>query len=81
MLKNGKTSDNTLAAIARNIQMQAAKDNIILKVVHVQVKQNTAADVLSRWGQEPNMVKLKTTIANPQWIAVPVNYTDIDWSI
>ena len=61
--------------------MQAAKDNVTLKVVHVQGKQNTAADILSRWGHEPNVLKLKTIIANPQWIDVPIPYTHIDWDI
>ena len=81
VLTNGKTGDKVLAAIARNIQMQAAMDNITLKVMHVQGKQNTAADILSRWGLQPDVKKLEEVIHNPQWIVVPPSYTNINWSI
>ena len=37
--------------------MQAAMDNITLKVVHVQGNQNTAADLLSRWGLHGKFLK------------------------
>ena len=81
VLTNGKTGDTTLAAIARNNQMQAVMDNITLRVVHVQGKQNTGADILSRWGLQPNIIKLKEIIPNPQWIMVPMSYTNINWNI
>ena len=81
VLTNGKTGDKVLAAIARNIQMQGAMDNVTLKVIHVQGKQNTVADILSRWGLQPDVQKLTKIIPNPQWITVPSSYTNINWNI
>ena len=81
VLTNGKTGDAALAAIARNIQMQAAMDNITLKVVHVQGKENTAADILSRWGLQPDVQKLNKIIPNPHWINVSSSYVNINWNI
>ena len=81
VLTNGKTGDAILAAIARNIQMQAAMDNVTLKVIHVQGKQNTAADILSTWGLQPDVEKLNKIIPTPHWITVPSCYVNIDWNI
>ena len=49
VLNSGKTRDLTLAAIARNIQFQVARGDINLQVVHIPGKDNTIADLLSRW--------------------------------
>ena len=50
----GRTRDLTLAAIARNIQFQAAVNNINLKVTHIAGKKNVIADLLSRWQTTSN---------------------------
>ena len=49
VLTSGKTRDLTLAAIARNIQFQAALMNISLKFTHIPGKNNVLAYLLSRW--------------------------------
>ena len=56
VLNTGRTRDLTLAAIAHNIQFEAARDNIDLQVNHIPGKLNVVADLLSRW----------TTVAHPQ---------------
>ena len=56
VLNTGRTRDLTLAAIAHNIQFEAARDNIDLQANHIPGKLNVAADLLSRW----------TTVAHPQ---------------
>ena len=48
VLNTGRTRDLTLAAIARNIQFEAAKNNIDLQVNHISSKLNVVADLLSR---------------------------------
>ena len=54
VLNIGRTRDLTLAAIARNIQYQAAVSNIYLKVTHIPGKKNVIADSLSRWQSLPS---------------------------
>ena len=49
VLNSGKTRDLTLAAIARNIVMEAAQFDIFLKTVHIMGVVNEIADSLSRW--------------------------------
>ena len=47
VLNSGKTRDQTLEAIAWNIQFQIATINVELKVSHIPGKINTVADLLS----------------------------------
>ena len=47
VLNSGKTRDQTLEAIAWNIQFQIATINVELKVSHIPGKINTIADLLS----------------------------------
>ena len=49
VLNSGRTRDLTLAAIARNIQLQIATCDINLQVVHIPGKDNQIPDLLSRW--------------------------------
>ena len=49
VLKSGRTRDLTLAAIARNIQLQVATWDINLQVNHIAGWNNHVADLLSRW--------------------------------
>ena len=48
VLNSDPTEDLTLAAIARNIQLQAATRNINHKVTHIPGKRNIIADLLFR---------------------------------
>ena len=47
VLGSGRTRDLTLAAIARNIQLQVATWDINLQVIHIPGKENQIADLLS----------------------------------
>ena len=46
---SGKTGYFTLAAIARNVQLQLTTHNIEISVIHIPGKINRVADLLSRW--------------------------------
>ena len=81
VLRNGKTNDTLLAAIARNVQMQAAKYNVFFNVIHIQGKHNTAADLLSHWQQQLDVNKLKVFISSPIWVNVSSDILNIDWDI
>ena len=81
VLTNGKTGDKLLAAIARNIQMQAAKDNIPMNIIHIEGKKNSVADLFSRWQQYPNMSGLHKFINKPVWVMFPKNYLEINFNI
>ena len=82
VLNNGRTNDRTLTAIARNIQMIAAIKDINLNVVHILGKNNTVADLLSRWDITPdNYQKLTNLLPSFAFIHTPRNILDIDWSI
>ena len=48
MLNSGQTQDMTLAAITRNIMMDAAKSDIDLQVINILGVDNTIAALLSR---------------------------------
>ena len=63
----GRIRDLTLAAIARNIQLQVATWDINLQVNHIAGKDNHIADLLSHWTlTEDRQVKLKTCLPQHQ---------------
>ena len=81
VLNSGKTQDMTLAAIARNVKMEAAKHDIDLQVIHISGVDNNA-DALSRWQitKEPEKI-LRKFLPNPVWIQPSYMIANIDWSI
>ena len=82
VLNNGRTKDRTLGAIARNIQMIAAIKDINLNVVHILGKNNTVADLLSRWDiTANNYQKLANLLPSFALIHTSRDKLDIDWSI
>ena len=82
VLNSGKTQDLTLAAIARNIMMEIAEQDIDLQVIHILGVENKIADLLSRWFITENPDKLlKNYIQNPIWLNPHNNIAYIDWSI
>ena len=82
VLNSGRTRDLTLAAIARNIQMQLATWDINLQVNHIAGKDNQIADLLSRWNlTEDPQVKLQKCLPQHQWVETHNNHLHIDWSI
>ena len=82
VLRSGRTRDLTLAAIARNIQLQVATWDINLQIVNIPGKENQIADLLSRWTitDEPQ-AKLISLLPHPQWVTVNEDHLIIDWCI
>ena len=82
VLNSGKTQDMTLAAIARNIMMEAAKYDIDLQVIHILGVDNKIADLLSRWQitRDPEKI-LEKFLPNPIWLQPSHTIANIDWSI
>ena len=82
VLTSGRTRDLTLAAIARNIQFQAALMNISLKFTHIPGKVNVLADLLSRWQTTPHAQQtLAQLLPNHIWVPISENYLFIEWAI
>ena len=82
VLNSGKTQDLTLAAMARNINMLLAVEDIELQVIHILGVDNNIADLLSRWSITSNPdVKLRQLVKNPLWLTLPNDILNLDWSI
>ena len=82
LITNGKTRDRTLAAIARNIHMEAATRNISLITIHIKVRDNKIADLLSSWETtDKNSHKLKLLLPRFIFITINPDKVAIDWSI
>ena len=82
VLMLGKTRDLTLAAIARNIQFQAALMNISLKITHIPGKNNVLADLLSRWHTTPHAQYTPAQLLpNHIWVPISKDHLFIDWAI
>ena len=82
VLNSGKTRDLTLAATARNIQLQVATWDINLQVNHIAGKDNHIADLLSRWSlTEDPQVKLNNILPQHHWVGIQPTHLHIDWCI
>ena len=53
VLNSGRTRDLTLAAIARNIQLQVATWDLNLQVIHIAGNENHVADLLLLFTLDP----------------------------
>ena len=82
LLNTGKSQDFTLAAMARNINMILAVEDIELQVIHILGSDNKIADLPSRWGitSNPNQ-KLQALIKNPLWLTISGDILNLDWSV
>ena len=82
VLNSGKTRDLALAAIAKNIFMEAAQADILLKTVHIMGKVNDIADSLSRWTIDPHYrQKFYCLLPVHFWANPPKNAIIINWCI
>ena len=71
-----------MCAIARNIFMYIALNDINLIVLHVLGANNTVADLLSRWtGSEQDVSTLHQHVDNPFWFDIDSKYLHLDLSI
>ena len=79
VLKHSRTKDAFLATCARNIWLLAAWYDLEVDYVHIMGKNNTIADLLSRWKHTPNdILKLHSHIPDPLWLNVPSDFLNLD---
>ena len=82
VLNSGKSSDTILSPIARNILFYCAEHDINLRLIHVLGKDNTVADILSRWYESNTRHNvLFNKIKNPIWCNVNRECPKIYWYI
>ena len=82
VLTTGKTRDSLLAAIARNILMEIAANDICLRTVHISGKNNQVADNLSRFFLgDIYRERLYQLLKHPTWVRVPHDALNINWDI
>ena len=82
IISSGKTRDNHLATISRNIWLECAKFDIQLTVKHISGKKNMLADLLSRWQNSvDNKKQLSQLLPNHSWVKLPTNILELNLSI
>ena len=82
VLCSGKSKDQSLAVMNRNIWFECATNDIELKVSHIAGKLNTVADMLSRWTNSiAQCKKLLSVIPNPVWCTVRKEHVELDLDI
>ena len=82
VLNSGITCDLTLAAIARNIVMEAAQGDIFLKTFHIMGVVNEVADSLSRWAiSDLFRRKFYRLMPNNLWVTPSRDVLNINWCI
>ena len=82
IITSGKTRYEFLATCARNIWLITAIFNIQLQVMHVPGKENSIADLLSRWAITANPEhKLKQLVPDLIWMNTQINLTALNYDI
>ena len=82
VLASGKTRDKVLATCSRNIWLLSSLYNITLQVDHIPGRDNTVADLLSRFKfDEDSYLRLNALIADPQWISTHIDLTCLNYDI
>ena len=82
VIHTGKTRDHVLAALARNIAMEAAKADIHINTIYILGKQNIIADSLSRWySHDIYKQKISKLLSNPTWMHISPPMLEINWDI
>ena len=79
VLHTGKARDPFLAAVARNIWMELAKEDIQAVYRHIPGRVNQVADLVSRWRGTPAPdVILKNLVANPVWLPTHMRLLELN---
>ena len=79
VLNTGKARDPFLAAVARNIWMELAKEDIQAVYRHIPGGVNQVADLLSRWqSTSAQNAKLKNSVANPVWLPTHMRLLELN---
>ena len=79
ILRTGKTKDEMLARIMRNIYMEAAWADLFLTFTHIPGEDNVIADTLSRWqNSETQNALLNDKVKGHKWRKIVPEYLNID---
>jgi len=82
ILQSGKTRDNFLAAVARNVFCLSAQNDIELICKHIYGTKNVTADVLSRWfNTGTNKSLLYSNVSDPIWSKVTPQMCSVNFNI
>ena len=82
VLASSKNKDKVLATYARNIWLLSSLYNITLQVDHIPGRDNTVADLLSRFKfDEESYLKLNQYITHPHWIPTHIDLTCLNYDI
>ena len=82
VLSSGKARDSIMATCARNIWLLVAIYNINVMVTHIRGRDNSVADLLSRWFQtDDNCKKLQKFVDCPIWMNVHLDLTLLNYDI
>ena len=82
ILQKGRARDATLALLARNVWLICALFNIQILVCHIPGKENTLADLLSRWQfSAENHRQLLQILPQPVWVQTHLDLTLLNHDI
>ena len=82
VLQKGRARDATLALMARNVWLICALFNIQILVCHIPGKNNTLADLLSRWQfSAANCTQLLEILPQPVWVQTHIDLTLLNHDI
>ena len=82
VLQKGRARDATLALMARNVWLICALFNIQILVCHIPGKDNTLADLLSRWQfSSENHRRLLEILPQPVWVQTHLGLTLLNHEI
>ena len=82
VLQKGRARDATLALMDRNVWLICALFNIQILVCHIPGKDNTLADLLSRWQfSAANYTQLLEILPQPIWVQTHIDLTLLNHDI
>ena len=82
VLQTGKARDSHLATFVRNIWLITSIFNINLAITHIPGKNNSVADLLSRWNVTPdNETRLLSIKPIHQWVPTHLNLTLLNYHV
>ena len=82
VLQTGKARDSRLATFVRNIWLITSIFNIHLAITHIPGKNNSVADLLSRWNVTPNNeTRLLAIKPIHQWVPTHLDLTLLNYDV
>ena len=82
VLSSGRARDSIIVTCARNVWLLAAMFNVNIIVNHIRGRDNSIADLLSRWYLTVhNTQQLHHLVENPVWIDTHIDLTLLNHDI